>query len=196
MDDFDDRRPLDSDADNLPGASVVPADMLLPLLVDAAAALRSLAPLLLPCRVLAYRDSLPAGLGGAYAPLVGGGNSAYIGVLADRSSALRIARRLTLDSEELDELKVRAAMCRVARRLAHGLKRRLRSTQPVAVTEPVFVSGIIQPSGDHDLRAAEVVLGTVRATLVIVARGDATSSASKQSNQDSADAGGLDGKRG
>lgn len=193
MDDSDRTTPIDSDSDTLVGTPA-PAEVLLPLLVDSTAALRTLAPLLLPCRVLAYRDSLPAGLSGAYAPLVGAGNnSVYLGLLADRTNAARIARHVTSNPEGLGELQVREIMCRVARKLAHGLKRRLRSSQAVTVTEPVFISGVIQPS-DHELRAAEVVLGTVRATLVIVTRGYATSTASKRSSARPGDTGGLDDK--
>jgi hypothetical protein len=172
---------VDSVADTLPASPIVPSDVLLPMLVEATAALRTVAPLLLPCRVLAYRDSLPPGLSGAYVALIGGIDSVYLGVLSDPTSAVSIARRLTVDAEGLDELKVRSAMCRVTRKLAHGLKRRIRSTRSVTVTEPVFVSGIVQPSGEHALRAAEVVLGVVRATLVVVARSGAPSKGGSES---------------
>jgi hypothetical protein len=143
-------------------------DALLPQLVDATTNLSAIGPLLLPCRVLAFRDSLPPGLVGAYVTLLGARDSLHVGVLADDASCIALARRMSATTE-LDSVSVRSRMCDIARNLGRALAHRIGGLH-IAVSEPVFVDGIARRTSDVGLRAAEVVLGGTRATLVVVAR--------------------------
>lgn len=153
------------------------SEVLLPLLVEATTNIGAVAPLLLPCRVLAYRDALPSGLVGAYVTLFGGNESIHVGVLSDETSCVAIARRSPLARASLDAVGVRTVMCNIARTLGDGLRRRLWTTLHVSVSEPVFVDGIARRTHGLSLRAAEVVLGGSRATLVLAQQGERTTSA-------------------
>ena len=147
------------------------SDTLLPLVVEATVNLAALSPGFLPCRVLAYRDSLPPGLVGAYVTLLGKRDSLHVGVLSDDASCIALARRVRTNAgRALDGVNVRTSMCDIARHLGEGLGRRIRTRRWVAVSEPVFVDGIARCTRDVGLRAAEVVLGSSRVTLVVVAR--------------------------
>jgi hypothetical protein len=70
---------------------------------------------------------------------------------------------------ELDSVSVRTRVCDIARYLGMTSGQKMVAVH-VAVSEPVFVDGIAWRTHDARLRAAEVVLGGVRATLVVVAR--------------------------
>jgi hypothetical protein len=146
-------------------------DALLPLVVEATANLAVLSSGFVPCRVLAYRDSLPPGLVGAYVTLLGKRDSLHVGVLSDDASCIALARRMRANAgETLDGVKVRTSMCDIARSLGEGIGRTIRTRRWVAVSEPVFVDGIARSTRDVGLRAAEVVFGATRATLVLVSR--------------------------
>jgi hypothetical protein len=162
------------------------SEILLPLLVEATTNIGTVAPLLLPCRVLAYRDALPPGLVGAYVTLFGGHESVHVGVLSDDTSCVAIARRSPLARAALDAVGVRTVMCNVARTLGDGLRRRLWTTLHVSVSEPVFVDGIARRTHGLSLRAAEVVLGGARATLVLAQQGDRPTSTRHESTRSSA----------
>jgi hypothetical protein len=140
----------------------------LPRLIDAASSLGAIGPRLLPCRVLAYRDSLPPGLVGAYVTLLAGCDSLHIAVLADETGCVALARRMDCIGV-LDAVSVRTRICDIARHLGMKSGQNAGSVH-LAVSEPVFVDGVAWRTHDASLRAAEVVLGGTRATLVVVAR--------------------------
>jgi hypothetical protein len=146
-------------------------DELLHALLRATDDLRQLSPRLSTLRVLAYRDSLPEGLGGAYVTLLGDRGALQVIVLADTSSRVDLARRFfeLNDRRDLDPLEIRTGVCDLAATLAHGLRRRLSNPEKLLSSPPVFVDGIALATRDQDLRAAEVVLGSVRVTLALMA---------------------------
>lgn len=149
-------------------------EALMPRLIEATTSLVSIGPRLLPCRVLAYRDALVPGAKGAYVTLLGAWDSLHIGILADDASCIALARRMSLTGE-LDSVSVRTRICDIARQLGLALGQmmgdpHLAHLPELAVSEPVFVDGIAYRTHDACLRAAEVVLGGTRATLVVVAR--------------------------
>lgn len=144
----------------------------LPQLIEATSSLGAIGPRLLPCRVLAYRDSLPPGLMGAYVTLLGPCDSLHVAILGDEVSCVALARRMACGMEqpgELDSVSVRTRVCDIARYLAMTSGQNMGVTH-LAVGDPVFVDGVAWRTHDAGLRAAEVVLGGTRATLVVVAR--------------------------
>ena len=78
-------------------------------LVAAAEDLEQLVPEFATCRALAYRDSLPGGLIGAYVPIVGGGETFHVGVLSDVCSCDMLAGALARVREP-EERGVRAPL--------------------------------------------------------------------------------------
>lgn len=146
-------------------------DELLEALLRATDDLRQLAPRLSTLRVLAYRDSLPEGLAGAYVTVLGDEGALQVIVLADAASRVDLARRFLEinDKRALEPLEVRTGVCDLAAALGHGLRRRLLNAGRLRSSPPVFVDGVALATRDQGLRAAEVVLGSVRVTLALMA---------------------------
>ena len=75
-----------------PSIGALPSgDALISVLIEAACSLCESAPLLQECRILAYRDSLPPGLIGAYVPVLGADNAIHVGILSDVCSCDALA---------------------------------------------------------------------------------------------------------
>jgi hypothetical protein len=118
------------------------------------------------CRVLAYRESVPSGLSGAFVALVGEKRSLQIGLLSD-----------PLGWQSLDAL-VRAAGpvadAHVASTLVNAIARALQTGVPEAAElklgMPLFVDGGVVVGKDTEIQAADVVLGQTRALLVLLER--------------------------
>ena len=119
------------------------------------------------CRVLAYRESVPSGLSGAFVALVGENRSFQIGLLAD-----------PLSWQSLDALLPDAAPglagAHVAARLVTLTARALQASVPEAATLtlglPLFVDGGVVVGADTAAQAADIVLGQTRALLVLLER--------------------------
>jgi hypothetical protein len=142
-------------------------DALISALTDAASSLSESAPRLAECRILAYRDSLPPGLVGAYVPVLGAGSAIHVGILSDVCSCDALAWLLEASVSRSD-LGTRTALCELTQRLARALARRASPDAPLAVGEPVFVDGVARRTRSARVRAVEVVFGVTRATLVVV----------------------------
>lgn len=118
------------------------------------------------CRVLAYRESVPVGLSGAFVALVGDGRSFQVGLLSD-----------PLGWQSLDALVRRAepfAESHVASALVNLIARALQAGVPEASSlslgMPLFVDGGVVVGDDTGAQAAEIVLGNTRALLVLLER--------------------------
>lgn len=118
-------------------------------------------------RVLAYRESVPPGLSGAFVALAGENRSFQIGLLSD-----------PLGWQSLDAL-VRAAEptgidAHVASTLVTWIARTLQASIPeaseLALGLPLFVDGGVVVGKDTEVQAADVVLGQTRALLLLLER--------------------------
>jgi hypothetical protein len=119
------------------------------------------------CRVLAYRESVPPGLSGAFVALVGEQRSLQIGLLSD-----------PLGWQSLDALvhddTPGVADAHVAARLVTLTARALTASVPEAAALtlglPLFVDGGVVVGKDTEVQASEIVLGQTRALLVLLER--------------------------
>jgi hypothetical protein len=142
-------------------------DALIRALIAAACSLCEAAPRLQECRILAYRDSLPPGLIGAYVPVLGADSAIHVGILSDVCSCDALAWLVEASATRSD-LGTRTALCELTQRLARALAHRASPSAPFSVGEPVFVDGIARRTRSACVRAVEVVFGVTRATLVVV----------------------------
>lgn len=135
-------------------------------LVAAAEDLEQFAPELAPCRALAYRDSLPGGLIGAYVPIAGGGESFHVGVLSDVCSCDLLAGTLARVHEPT-ERGVKAPLSALARELGRRFLDHVDPDHQLVLRSTIFVDGFSRHLRAGRVQAVEVVLGNIRATLVL-----------------------------
>jgi hypothetical protein len=152
---------------NADAATLPAGDALIRALVAAASALCESVPRLAECRVLAYRDSLPPGLIGAYVPVIGRDSAIHVGILSDACSCDALAWLLD-DSAAHSALETRSALSELTQRLALGLSPRTGTDAPLVVGAPVFIDGVARRTRGACVRAVEVAFGVTRATLVVI----------------------------
>ena len=129
--------------------------------------LGELTPELSGCRTLTERHSLPAGMVGAYVPLLGSAAGFHVGILADVCSCELLTGALNR-AREPREPGVRAALSELADELGLRVVRRLDPTLRLTLGRPLFVDGLARRTRAARLRAAEVAFGNIRATLALV----------------------------
>ena len=126
-----------------------------------------LAPELAGCRTLAERHSLPAGIVGAYVPLLGSATGFHVGILADVCSCELLTGALNR-AREPREPGVRAALSELADELGLRVVRQLDPALQLTLGPPLFVDGLARRTRAVRLRAAEVAFGRIHATLALV----------------------------
>ncbi|HEX2876316.1 MAG TPA: hypothetical protein VHP33_33920 [Polyangiaceae bacterium] len=135
-------------------------------LIAAAEDLEQFAPELAPCRALAYRDSLPGGLIGAYVPIVGRGETFHVGVLSDVCSCDLLAGTLARVREP-EERGVKAPLSALAYQLGLRFLDHVDPDHRLVFRSTIFVDGFSRHMRAGRVEAVEVVLGSIRATLVL-----------------------------
>ena len=135
-------------------------------LVAAAEDLEQFAPELAPCRALAYRDSLPGGLIGAYVPIVGSGEAFHVGVLSDVCSCDLLAGALARVREP-EERGVKAPLSALVHELGLRFLDHVDPDHQLVLRSTIFVDGFSRHLRAGRVQAVEVVLGSIRATLVL-----------------------------
>lgn len=123
----------------------------------------------LPCRVLAYRESIPPGLSGSFVAVAGGGRSFQVGVLCDPLGWHALAAVLGEQSLRATESPVNAS-ADIATFAARGLIAGLPGAGVLSLGMPLFVDGGVAVGTDTETHAADVVLGTTRALVVLLER--------------------------
>ena len=117
-------------------------------------------------RVLAYRESIPAGLAGSYVALTGAERALEVGILSDMLGWQALA-----SVHEADPLRARQRVVEVSSELVTRLARAFGGRwgeRDVRLGLPLFVEGGIVLDGRLDVQAADVVLGSTRALLVVL----------------------------
>lgn len=118
-------------------------------------------------RVLAYRESIPAGLAGSYVAVTGAERALQVGILSDMLGWQALAR--AHDAEPLlARQRVIEASSELVTRMARAFRARGADEREVTVGLPLFVEGGIAVDSRLDVQAADVVLGTTRALLVVL----------------------------
>jgi hypothetical protein len=135
-------------------------------LLAAAGDLEQFVPELAPCRALAYRDSLPGGLIGAYVPIVRSCETFHVGVLSDVCSCDLLAGTLARVHEP-EERGVKAPLSALARELCRRFLDHVDPDHRLVLRSTIFVDGFSRHLHAGRVQAVEVVLGSIRATLVL-----------------------------
>lgn len=118
------------------------------------------------CRVLAYRESIPPGLVGGYIALTSSERSLQVGLLSDILGWQSLARVTeSLEAPARDEV-VRGA-CTLVTAAARALSSELGEDMSIGL--PLFVDGSVLACPETELQAADIVLGSTRALLVLLA---------------------------
>ncbi len=123
----------------------------------------------LPCRVLAYRESIPFGLSGSFVAVAGGGRSFQVGVLCDPLGWSTLAETLGEHALRPSESPV-SASADVTMFAARGLVVGLADEGSLSLGMPLFVDGGVAVGRDTEVHAADVVLAGTRALVVVLER--------------------------
>lgn len=118
-------------------------------------------------RVLAYRESIPAGLAGSYVALTGADRALQLGILSDMLGWQALARAHDVEPL-LARQRVVETSSELVTRVARAFRGRWVEEREVTVGLPLFVEGGIVLDGRLDVQAADVVLGSTRALLVVL----------------------------
>jgi hypothetical protein len=118
-----------------------------------------------PCRVLAYRESIPVGLAGAYVSLTGPERALQVGFLSDWLGWQQLARG------GAGEVPVRGAIVAQAEELVVAAARALAEADghEFVLGLPLFVEGAVTTGAQNRVQAADIVIGMTRALLVLLA---------------------------
>ena len=122
----------------------------------------------LPFRVLAYRESIPAGLAGGYVALTDAARAVQVGLLSEMLGWQALAGASGLDAVRGRQQVVEAAT-ELVTRLARAFRGRWADGREVTIGLPLFVEGGIVLDGRLEAQAADIVLGSTRALLVVLA---------------------------
>lgn len=120
-----------------------------------------------PCRVLAYRESIPPGLLGAYIALTSSEHSLQVGLLSDILGWQSLTNVTESHETPARDEVVRAA-CSLVTAAARGLCAELGG-EAMSIGLPLFVDGSVLACPGTELQAADIVLGSTRALLVLLA---------------------------
>lgn len=123
----------------------------------------------LPCRVLAYRESIPLGLSGSFVAVAGGGRSFQVGVLCDPLGWSALADTLGDRGIGPSESPLNAS-ADVTTFAARGLIVGLPGIGALSLGMPLFVDGGVAVGKETEVHAADVVLGGTRALVVLLER--------------------------
>jgi CheY-specific phosphatase CheX len=118
------------------------------------------------------RHEAPVNLHGAYLGLVGPTGAVQIGLASDEGGCQLLAKGLLgMGAEEaaLPEAEVADAVCEIVNIVAGAFKSRLRDrASPLQMGLPVFIHGAVQSTEHVAVRVAEVQVGSIPASLLLV----------------------------
>lgn len=121
-----------------------------------------------PCRVLAFRESVPPGLSGSFVAVAGGGRSLQIGLLSDPMGWQALSQALRDDAIATTPEALVSGASELAAAAAAAFRRELPNAEDLTLGMPLFVDGGVVVGDDTEVQAADVVLGSTRALLVLL----------------------------
>jgi len=123
-----------------------------------------------PCRVLAYRESVPSGLCGSYVSLSGERTEHIVGLLSHPLGWENLSRALDRDCPLLESRGLVEGACEIGKIVAHAFLACLPDGAASIVGLPLFAEGTVSSGRRIELQAADVVLGDSLVLLVLFSR--------------------------
>jgi hypothetical protein len=123
-----------------------------------------------PCRVLAYRESVPSGLCGSYVSLSGEKGEHIIGLLSHPLGWEALSRSLDNDLPLSESRGLVEGACEVGKIVADAFRSRLPDPSASVIGLPLFAEGMVSSGRRIELQAADVALGGSLVLLVLFSR--------------------------
>ena len=123
-----------------------------------------------PCRVLAYRESVPSGLCGSYVSLSGEKTEHIIGLLSNPLGWESLSRSLDHDFPLAEPRGLVEGACEISKIVAEAFRSTLPEAALSVVGLPLFAEGAVSSGRRIDLQAADVALGSSLVLLVLFSR--------------------------
>jgi len=138
-------------------------------LLHAVTDLRSELPSL-PCRILAYRESIPSGLCGSYVSIAGGKGEHIVGLLSHPLGWEALSRALDFDLPAREARGLVEGACELGKIVAEAFRARLSDASDSVLGLPLFAEGAVSSGRRIQLSAADVALGESLALIVLFSR--------------------------
>ncbi len=123
-----------------------------------------------PCRVLAYRESVPTGLCGSYVSLSGQKTEHIIGLLSHPLGWETLSRSLDHDLPLAESRGLVEGACEMAKIVADTFRSRLPEVSASVVGLPLFAEGMVSSGRRTELQAADIALGGSLVLMVLFSR--------------------------
>lgn len=133
-----------------------------------------------PCRVLAYRESVPQGLCGSFVSITGGASEHIVGLLSHPLGWESLSRALDHDVPRAESRGLVEGACEISRIVADGLRRQLPGGDDATVGVPLFADGMVSSCRYVDVHAAEMALGSSLVLVVLFSRAPAGTRSSQR----------------
>jgi hypothetical protein len=130
-----------------------------------------------PCRVLAYRESVPNGLCGSYVSLSGEGTEHIVGLLSNPLGWEALSRSLDHDLPLAEPRGLVEGACEMGKIVVEAFRSRLPDAANAVVGLPLFAEGMVSGGRRAELSAADVALGESLVLLVLFSRSGARAGA-------------------
>jgi hypothetical protein len=138
-------------------------------LVSAATQLSSRLPSF-PCRVLAYRESVPSGLCGSYVSLSGEKTEHIVGLLSNPLGWESLSRSLDRDLPLAEPRGLVEGACEIGKIVADAFRSKLPDAPISILGLPLFAEGMVSSGRRIELQAADMALGSSLVLLVLFSR--------------------------
>lgn len=123
-----------------------------------------------PCRVLAYRESVPSGLCGSYVSLSGEKTEHIVGLLSHPLGWETLSRSLDTDLPLAEARGLVEGACEMGKIVADAFRSKLADGAVSVVGLPLFAEGMVSSGRRSELHAADVALGGTLVLLVLFSR--------------------------
>ena len=121
-----------------------------------------------PCRVLAYRESVPTGLCGSYVSLSGERAEHIVGLLSHPLGWEALSKALDHDAPRPEPRGLVEGACELTKIVADAFRRKLPGGGVVGL--PLFADGMVSSGRHVELTAADIALGSSLVLLVLFTR--------------------------
>jgi hypothetical protein len=123
-----------------------------------------------PCRVLAYRESVPSGLCGSFVSISGATTEHIVGMLSHPLGWESLVRALDHDSPRPEARGLVEGACELSRIVGDKFRKELPQGDRATVGVPLFADGLVSSCRFVDVHAAELALGGSLVLLVLFSR--------------------------
>jgi len=124
----------------------------------------------LPCRVLAYSESVPSGLCGSYVSFAGEDAEHIVGLLSNTLGWEALASALDRDLPLAEPRGLIEAACELSKLAAQSFQTRRSDAASSVIGLPLFAEGLVSSGRRTELQAANIALGPSLVLLVLFSR--------------------------